>query len=182
MVYLSSGHAALSKKSYDPGAIGNGQKEGLLTIEFKKLVQDALASLQVSYVSDTEEESLSEYLRRIKPGNASVVLEIHFDAAGPTATGTTAIVGADADRLDKAFAKELAETTAAVLGIKNRGVISEADSHRGRLGLMREQGIVCLMELCFISNKNDLKTYQLRKRELAAAQALIIAKYERMIA
>jgi hypothetical protein len=57
------------------------------------------------------------------------------------ATGTTSLIGHDADRLDKAFGKELVYTTSSVLGIKTV-VISERDSHRGSLGLMREQGIV----------------------------------------
>ena len=91
------------------------------------------------------------------------------------------MIGNDADRLDKAFAKELVDSTAKYLGIKNRGVKTEADSHRGSLGLMRESGTVALVELCFISNAGDLKAYQTNKVELAAKHADIIIHYENLI-
>ena len=65
--------------------------------------------------------------------------------------------------------------------LKNRGVLSEADSHRGRLGLMREKGIVALLELCFISNPDDLKAYDLHKTELAGKIADILIKYDALI-
>jgi N-acetylmuramoyl-L-alanine amidase len=87
----------------------------------------------------------------------------------------------DADRLDNAFAKELVEATAFRLGIKNRGVINEAQSHRGRLGLMREKGIVCLLELCFISNKSDIEAYQENKEALAKDIADLVIKYENLV-
>ncbi|MNR04572.1 N-acetylmuramoyl-L-alanine amidase [compost metagenome] len=137
---------------------------------------------KVKVITDNDDERLGEYLKRIQTGSGSVVLEFHFDAAAsPTATGTTALIGNDADRLDKAFAKELVEATSSILGIKNRGVKSEAESHRGSLGLMREQGIVALLELCFISNPDDLKKYQANKKALAIKVAEIVEHYEKMI-
>ncbi len=184
MVFISAGHNSKSKTiKQDPGAVNKqGIKEGDLTIEFRDLVKDSLSMLGVAFTSDTEEENLSMYLRRVNTGNASVVVEYHFDSAdSDKATGTTGLVEEEADRLDQAFAKELADTTAAILGIRNRGVISEKESHRGRLGLMREDGIICLVELGFISNPDDLQRYHLRKKELAKAHAIIIKKYEAMI-
>lgn len=182
MIYLSSGHNSQSKTiTTDSGAVGNGFKEGDLTIDFKHLVQAELAALGCKYISDTEEESLAMYLKRIQTGNASVVIEYHFDAADSNASGTTGIVEEEADRLDKLFAKEITQATALTLGIKNRGVITEAESHRGRLGLMREEGIICLAELAFISNKNDLDAYQKNKVQLAKVHAGIIKKYEDLI-
>lgn len=184
MVYLSAGHNAKSKTiKQDPGAINShGVKEGDLTIELKGLIQHELDLLGVKYISDSEEENLSSYLKRIGTGTGSVVLELHFDSAlSPTATGCTGLIEGEADRLDRAFAKELTDTNALILGIRNRGVVSEAESHRGRLGLMREDGIICLQEICFISNDDDLARYHLKKKELAKAFALIIQKYEDML-
>ena len=74
-----------------------------------------------------------------------------------------------------------APATSLVLGIKNRGVISETASHRGRLGLMRENGTVSLLELCFISNPNDLKAYHAKKNVLAKEIAKILVRYESLI-
>lgn len=181
MIFISAGHNTKGIK-IDPGAIGNGKHEADLTVEFRDLVISYLHSKGIQPSSDNDNETLAEYLKRIQTGNGSVVLEFHFDAAANSgASGTTAIIGVDADKNDKAFAKELSDITAAILGITNRGVKSEAESHRGRLGLMREQGIVALLELCFISNANDLKAYDTHKALLAEKIAEILIRYENLI-
>ena len=183
MIFVSAGHNSKSKKvKADPGAVANGYKEGDLAIEFRNLVCRELDALRAPYITDTDEETLAMYLQRIKTGNGSVVVEFHFDAAGSAAaTGTTGLIEAEADRLDKAFAKELTDSTAAILGIRNRGILDEGQSHRGRLGLMREDGIICLLEICFITNKNDLDRYFANKELLAKRYAEIIVKYENII-
>jgi N-acetylmuramoyl-L-alanine amidase len=181
MIYISAGHNPKGIKT-DSGAVGNGYTEANLAVEFRNLVISNLKAKNAPYVSDNDDERLAQYLERIKTGNASVVLEFHFDASDkPSATGCTSLVSMDADRLDNAFAKELVEATSFRLGIKNRGLINEAQSHRGRLGLMRENGIVCLLELCFISNKSDIEAYQENKVALAKDIADIIIKYENLV-
>jgi N-acetylmuramoyl-L-alanine amidase len=181
MIFISAGHNPKGIK-IDVGAVGNGCHEADLTVEFRDLVIAELKKKNAIYVSDNDDERLGQYLQRIKTGNASVVLEFHFDASdNNTATGSTSLVGSDADRLDNNFAKELVNATAFRLGIKNRGVKSEADSHRGRLGLMRENGIVALLELCFISNANDLVAYNENKEQLAIEIANLCIKYDALI-
>jgi N-acetylmuramoyl-L-alanine amidase len=181
MIYISAGHNPKGLRP-DPGAIGNGFHEADLTVEFRNLVVAILRGKKIEVITDNDDERLGTYLERIKTGNGSVVLEFHFDAAASaTATGTTALIGNDADRLDKAFAKELVDANASILGIKNRGVKTEADSHRGSLGLMREQGTVALLELCFISNSEDLRKYQQNKNASASKIAEIVERYEKLI-
>ena len=180
MIFISAGHCPFSIKK-DFGAEGNSYKEGLLTIEMRDIVCHELDMLGVKYTKDSDSETLGEYLERIKTGSASVVLEFHFDAYDGSASGSTSLVGDDADRLDKAFAKELVDVTASVLGVTNRGVKGEGESHRGKLGLMRESGIVSLLEICFIDNSLDMQKYQVKKLELAKEYAKIVKKYEDMI-
>jgi N-acetylmuramoyl-L-alanine amidase len=183
-IFISAGHHSKATTiKQDPGAVNKqGIKEGDLTIEFRDLVCKELTAKGVKFVTDTNEETLSAYLKRIQTGTGSVVVEYHFDANDkPTPTGTTGLIEGEADRLDRAFAKELTDATASILGIKNRGVIDESQSHRGRLGLMREEGIICLMEICFITNPDDLKAYNANKLKLAKAHADILIKYEGMI-
>lgn len=180
-IFISAGHNPKGIK-VDPGAVGNGYQEADLAVEFRNLVVAILRAKKIDVITDKDDERLGSYLERIKTGNGSVVLEFHFDAAAsPTATGTTVLIGNDADRLDKAFAKELVEATASTLGIKNRGVKTEAESHRGSLGLMRESGTVALLELCFISNPDDLRQYQKNKMTLASKIAEIVERYEKLI-
>lgn len=179
--FISAGHNPQGIKP-DPGAVANGFHEANLAVEFRNLVVAELQKRKVKVITDKDNERLGEYLKRIETGSGSVVIEYHFDAAAATtATGTTSLIGSDADRLDTAFAKELVEATAAILKIKNRGVLSEKDSHRGSLGLMREQGIVCLQEVCFITNRKDLDSFFLNKKELAAKHAEIIERYEKLM-
>jgi len=181
MIFISAGHNPKGIKQ-DPGAIGNGYNEADLAVEFRNLVAECLKARGVKFITDQDDERLGSYLKRIQTGSGSVVVEYHFDAASsPLATGTTSLVGNDADRLDKAFALELANSTSKVFGIKNRGVKTEADSHRGSLGLMRESGTVALVELAFISNISDINAYQKNKQELAKVHAEIIERYEKLI-
>ena len=181
MVFISAGHNPKGIK-VDPGAVGNGYKEADLAVEFRDLVIKECLRIGLKVIQDKDDERLGDYLERIKTGNGSVVIEFHFDAAASSsATGTTALIEAEADRLDKAFAKELVELTSKTFGIKNRGVITEKESHRGSLGLMREEGIICLLELCFISNKQDVQLYKANKEKLAFSIARVLKKYEDLI-
>lgn len=183
MIFISAGHNSKSKTiKQDPGAINShGLKEGDVTIEFRDLVSHELTLMGVPHKKDSDEESLQQYVDRIQTGTGSVVCEFHLDAAKPDATGTTVLVEVDADRLDIACAKEIVTTTASILGIKNRGVKSEADTRHKRLALMRENGIVVLHEICFITNDDDMSRYQAKKKELAKAIAQILFKYEQII-
>lgn len=185
MIFVSAGHntqISVRAGKIDPGAIGCGSREADLTVIQRDLTSAELKTLGIPNITDKNNESLGEYLDRIKTGDGSVVVEFHFDAANnASATGCTSIVGNDSDRLDKAFAKELVDNTAAILGILNRGVITEAQSHRGSLGLMREQGIVALLEIGFISNCDDIKKWEHKKLELAKVYAYLLLKYEQMI-
>jgi N-acetylmuramoyl-L-alanine amidase len=181
MIFNLAGHNP-NGLNPDPGAIGNGYHEADLTVEFRNLVTAMLRAKGLEVITDKDDERLAECLKRIKTGNGSVVLEFHFDAAvSSSATGTTVLIGNDADRLDKAFAKELVEACANTLSIKNRGVKTEAESHRGSLGLMREQGTVALLEICFISNPDDLLKYRQNKFTLAHNISEILERYEKLI-
>ena len=181
MIFISAGHNPKGIRK-DPGAVANGLHEADLAVEFRDLIGEELKILGVKFITDYDEETLGEYLKRIQTGNGSVVAEYHFDAAeSATATGTTVLVEEESDRLDKAFAKELVDSVAKCYGIKNRGIKSEADSHRGRLGLMREEGIIALVELGFLTNIIDLQAHQFYKRSLAKIHAEILQRYDKMI-
>jgi N-acetylmuramoyl-L-alanine amidase len=180
-IFISAGHNTEGPKK-DPGAVANGYTEAALAVEFRDLLIQEVNALGYKVIKDENYERLGEYLARIQTGSGSVVLEIHFDAAASeTATGTTTLYPGDSDRLDIAFSKEIVETTSKVLGIKNRGALSETQSHRGRLGLMRENGTVSLLEVCFITNKKDLNLYMAKKEALAKELAKIVVRYENLV-
>ena len=173
--FLSAGHHIK-----DSGAVGNGYKEKDLTIEFRDLVVEQCKKLGLHVITDEDHETVTQYFNRIKPGDGSVVIDFHFDAAeNPEATGTTAIIGNNANSESKQFAQELVDTTSEVLGIRNRGVIPEKLSARKRLRIFREPaGIISLLEIAFITNKEDMKKYQVNKNYLACRIAYLIKKYD----
>ncbi|MFV0391308.1 MAG: N-acetylmuramoyl-L-alanine amidase [Paludibacteraceae bacterium] len=175
--FVSAGH-----HDNDPGAVSGELQESELTIEFRDLVISELQKLGVVYSKDKDNETLGQYLHRIKPGAGSVTVEFHFDSSSnKKATGTTAVVSNTASTNTRKFAKELVDTTARVLNIKNRGVIPESKTYRKKLAIMRKAGIVALLEIGFISNDNDVSAYQSGKQELAKEIALIIKKYDDLI-
>lgn len=173
--FISAGHHAK-----DSGAVGNGYKEKDLTIEFRDMVVAQCRNMGLRVITDKDNETVTQYFKRIKPGNGSVVVDFHFDAAeSPTATGTTALVGDDASQDSKNFAQELVDTVSEVLGIRNRGVIPEKLSYRKKLRIFREpEGIISLLEIGFITNKSDMEKYQTHKQYLAYRIADVIKKYD----
>ena len=167
----------------DPGAVathhGREYKEAALTIDMRDLVCAELDKRGMKYITDRDDERLAEYIKRIKPGSGSVLCEIHFNAATPAATGTETLVKNAATTTEWDMAKELSDSTAQILGIANRGVKSEADSHRGKLGVLHTgAGISTLTEVCFISNEHDVEQYLKHKHELAVMYADVLVKYE----
>jgi N-acetylmuramoyl-L-alanine amidase len=181
--YISAGH---HKK--DPGAQANGLKEADLTVRVRDRVIEIIQKINETpyrVIKDNDDETLAEYLKRIKPGEGSVVVEFHFDAAAnPDATGTSAYFadGGDVQHLrSKQFAADLTTATARILGIRDRGAHSETESHRGRLGLVHEVGINCLVEVCFITNSYDIQKFNEHFEELCQEYAKIIIHYDDII-
>lgn len=182
MIFISAGHCNTPGPNYDPGAIGvDGRKEADETVKMRDQVIYYLRKRGASFIQDQSGESLKQYLKRINTGTGSVVCEFHFNAANGKASGVEVLVQSDSDKMDKACAKEICHISASYMNIPNRGVKSEADSHHGRLALMREQGIVVLIELCFIDNEIDMKSYDLLFNNLASEYADILIKYDELL-
>lgn len=183
--FISAGHNLEGPKK-DPGAQANGRSEGAETIKFRDRVLKAMAVRhpRITVISDKDSETLGQYLLRIRTGNGSVVLEFHLDASNdPAAAGTTVIVADNASQNSKNFAQELVDTTAETFGIRNRGVKPESYTYVKRLGLMREQGIVALLELGFITNGNDMAQLDNESKATILADKIsdIIARYDNLI-
>lgn len=177
VVFPSAGH-----HNNDPGAMANGFKEADLTKELRNLVSAVLTERGHRHIMDVDNETNRQYQGRIKPGAGSVILDIHFDAAQPSATGTTAFVANNANRNSQNFASEVAAVTAQILGIKNRGVRNEGHSQHSKIGILHKgAGIAALIEVCFITNVNDIAKYQTNKHKLAKAYAELLIKYDNLI-
>lgn len=175
-IFLSAGHS--NKSGQDRGAVGNGYIEGELAVEFRDLLVKELKCIGASPTIDSNDSILSKSIAffKNKTSNNSIVLDIHWNAASTQATGVEVLVPSPPSEFEKSKAKEISSLISRVLNIRDRGVKTEADSHHGRLGWMRLTGENILIEMCFITNKKDMESYQANKNILAKEMAYILVE------
>jgi N-acetylmuramoyl-L-alanine amidase len=184
-IYLSAGHSTV--KNRDRGAEGNGFIEGVEAAKIRQRVAQILKSKHnVTAVVDVDDSILSQTLAffRNKTTNKCIVVDIHFNAASPKATGTETLVGSNPTQFELDLAFCLSDIAHRRLNIPKRGnfkgrqgVKSEAESHHGRLGWMRLTGENVLIELCFISNKSDMDAYQREFENYCSDLASVLYKF-----
>lgn len=167
----------------DSGAAYNGRFENKETIRLRNAINTNLEKVGIKYISDNDNHTLAQVIQTIKPGPASVLYEAHLNASvNANSTGTECVVSDqsyNSKDLSYRMAVEISEVTSKLLGIRNRGVISEKSSHRGRLGILHtKSGISVLHEWCFISNTNDMKALDTNYIKACEAIALILKKYD----
>ena len=173
-IFISAGHS--NKAGQDRGAVGNDYIEGELAVEFRDLLVKELNALGVNPVVDSNDSILSKSIAyfKNKTNKDSIVIDVHWNASSPQATGVEVLVPYPPSKYEKSKAKEISDLIAKTLGIKDRGVKTEADSHHGRLGWMRLIGENLLIEMCFITNKSDMNSYQSNKNKLAKELAKLL--------
>lgn len=173
-IYLSAGHGG-----NDSGASGNGYIERDLAIEQRQLIFTYLKELGITAIIDDNKNALVQTLnlfRNLVSPN-SLLIDLHYNAASPQATGTEVLVPKVPSQIETKLATEIANVVASTLKIKNRGVKTEVQSARGSLGWMRLNGENVLLETCFISNKKDMESYQANKEILAKEIAKTLFNY-----
>jgi N-acetylmuramoyl-L-alanine amidase len=181
MIYNSAGH-----HNKDSGAVathgGIKYQENILMMEFRDLINKRIHEKGYKFIKDDDAETLFQYLNRIKPGSGSVICESHLNAfVTSKATGIEVVIANHASKEDKALATIIATGLHRITGLTLRnggtGIITEGQSKRGSLGIMKKPGIVILIEYGFISNPNDLKILLEKKVEICnfVADCLCIA-------
>ena len=160
-IYLLAGHTPGGARP-DPGASGNGLTEARETVRVRDAVTTLLRKKGKTVVNDNDTDRLGTVLAKIPSSYKDIVCDIHFNAHyKPSATGVEVLVPDEHTHEELLLARRLAAGIANALGIRNRGVKTEADSKRGRLGVMRKQGRNVLIEVCFLTNEDDVAAYQL---------------------
>lgn len=179
-LFISAGHTNI--EGQDRGAIGNSYIEGNLTVELRDLLVKELKALGISPVIDSNSNAFIQslaYFKNLTTSN-SVLLDIHFNAATPQATGTETLIPKTYTTFEYNLAAELSKVVGETLDLKLRGfngVKTEAESHHGKLGWMRLTGENVLMEICFITNSSDIEKYQKNKLALAKNIAITLSKH-----
>lgn len=153
----------------DPGAIGNGYKEADLTVELRDLIVSRLREKYNTF-TDVNVSPLAQvisWLRSIVKKD-NLLIDIHFNAAiNPAATGVEVIVPDSFSSFESALATNICISISKCLSIKNRSVKKESQSARGRIAILNVPAENILIEVCFITNKQDIASYQANKEKLA---------------
>lgn len=169
-IFVSAGHS--NKPGRDRGAVGNGFVEGDLTVELRDLIVRELEALGNKPLVDGNNSILSETLNKFKSltNPDAIVLDIHWNAATPLATGVETLIPSNNSTFERKLAEALSDVVSNTLNITKRGikgVKTEAESHHGSLGWMKLIGENVLLEVCFVSNKTDMTKYQSLKQNLS---------------
>lgn len=162
-IYLSAGHSL-----QDTGAVGiNGRTENKETIKLRNAIVYCINSKGIAVITDKKEETLAAYIARIQPSPKDKVLELHFDAFGGMASGTTAYVKNNATGSCRKYAYNLVQAASQTLGLPNRGVKQESESARHYLALLHVSQMAVILEVCFIDNPTDMKAFDASFEKLA---------------
>ena len=162
-LFVSAGHS-----DSDPGALGNGHSEADIVTRFRDMVCDELEG-RVKFERDGMRGQNLPLKKAIEmASHHDVALELHLNAfSDPRATGVETLGG------DRELGEALCEAVSDTLGIANRGAKGEASGQHSRLGFVSRGGGI-ILELFFITNKDDMAAYYRHKQALAQAIARVL--------
>lgn len=167
---LIAGHGA-----GDPGATGNGYKEADLTRELVALIESSLNIYEVDVdVYNTSKNAFKEAQKgALKFGDYDYLLEIHFNAYSDASAHGTEIFVTMAE-------KGIKVEQSIMNNMKRYFTLRDADGVKKTNFLViqtaKNQGISsALLEVCFITNKNDMIVYTSNKQAIAEDIATGIA-------
>ena len=169
---ISAGHGGT-----DPGACAHGHTEADIALEMRDLVAKRLVEMRHAVLTDGargENMPLKQALALVK--GTDLAVELHCNAAANfQATGVEVI----APPALKVVAQRIARAIAAETGQRLRGDlgwIDQSQSQHAKLAFVQAGGLI--VEMVFISNASDLKTFLAFKDRVAMALAGAICAYE----
>ena len=172
-VTITAGHS-----NSDPGAVNGKYKEAELVRQFRNALAHYLLAAGLSVKTDgagLTNLNLNAALKLIK--GSSVAVEFHMNAAAnKQANGIETISLPN----DKKLAQDLSKAVADALGSRLRGDngwIDQSQSARGRLAFVSNGELI--VELGFISNPTELKTFNDKYWLAAKAVADVLIAYEK---
>lgn len=165
-ITIAAGHVG------NAGATGCGYREETLTKELVELIYNKLrsAGYDIRNVSPkgsygATAQLVAEYNNANTVTNAQLHLCIHFNASNGKGNGTETWIYAFGNEANK-YATPLTNSISNAIGITNRGVKASGTT----LCIpMRVKAPVCLIEVCFIDNADDIKKYINNKDKVADA-------------
>lgn len=175
MIYLLAGHTIVNGRG--TGAFGvDGFDEA---VEAARLRDDLTAELRKRgkvVINDVDTTPLGKVVSwlRSKVTKTDRVIEIHFNASlNKNATGVEAYIDDSHTRQEYIEALGVVNCVSRTLGLKSRGVKKESESQHKSLAIISvpSAAINVLVEICFISNPNDIAAYRKNYRLMVEALA-----------
>lgn len=169
-VLISAGHS-----DSDPGAVSGTYKEATLARLMRDRIYHCLQTMKIPVIRDGSEnqnESLNQAIALCK--QADIAVEIHFNAGPATAHGVEALAKPQHKKLCQDLCKAIHVTT----GITLRGDAGYKPDNSGqhhRLGFCEAGGLI--LEVCFISSREDMAAYVPKKLIVADALSGVLARY-----
>lgn len=158
----------------DSGAVSNVNgrtyREADLSIEFRDLLIEDCKKVGLSPKTDFNTNALSatlNWLRTLVYDKDSILIDIHWNSSSDiNANGTENFIPDDYTKKELELATEINKIFVKY-GLKNRGVKTESQSNRRRLGIFRTNCEQILIEVGFISNSRDMTIYEQNKQEMS---------------
>lgn len=177
MIYLLAGHNLVNGKG--TGAFGvEGFDEAVEAIKLRDDLTKALRAKGVQVTNEVNTTPLAQVVAWLKSlvRKTDKVIEIHFNAGPPTATGVEVLIDDTPTTEEIQFASQLARVIGNVLELRLRGtagVKHESESQHSSLAIISVPSIAVnvLIEVCFLSNRNDVALYRQHYNKLVDALA-----------
>lgn len=170
-IWISAGH---QENTGANGFISEGKEAIFLRDSIVSHIKEKQPEITLKI--DDDKCTLQAVINDMRKYKPDVMLDIHFNASTPKATGTEIFIS---DERSRDFANELVTAVSSILNIKNRGVKMEGQSQHSRLGMLHPtDGIKVLLEVCFVTNQNDSSIYIDKRDELSSALSEIICNYK----
>jgi N-acetylmuramoyl-L-alanine amidase len=193
MIYLFAGHHIVGGKG--TGARTNVYDEAVLAAELRNAIAKALIARDVPVWKDKDEVNqfvqISELSKKVN--RQDIVLDVHFNAAvSPKAGGVEVFVPDNPKPIALDFAHDLAKKTVQIMGSHLRrsqqhelplGVKLHTETQHGDKGLFLMRtlqdkcDVVCLLEVAFLTNPDEMKRYMAVRYDLAEHYATLIKLY-----
>ncbi|MCR5845824.1 MAG: cell wall-binding repeat-containing protein [bacterium] len=161
-LYLDAGHGWNNRGNNvnDPGACKNGYQEYRLTKELANLVAKQLRStygIEV-FVND---DGGPYYLRHSEAValDCNAIVSIHFNSSESSSpSGTESYIhSTNASKWSSKMRSTVHNYLVEGTGLKDRGKLKD------EFAILSGELPACLLEVCFVSNKSDMKQYESRK-------------------
>ncbi len=174
-VCIDPGHGMSNRKTgvYDPGACSGPFSEADIVLQWgltlKFVFEEAGIPVYMTRKNDKDSNPVGTRDDRAEAQDCTHFISLHCNAGESRATGTETYYR---DASDKNFASVIQKATLETLGLKDRGLKTEHDSQHSRLAIFDFDGPACLLELGFISNRNDRDKMLLRANRVKFAEKL----------